>query len=50
MINDIVDYQYHRIVALDKMISELKLRLLEVTDKQCTEEYKQLIRKQILNS
>ena len=47
---EIVDYQYHRIIALDKMVSELKLRLLEVTDKECTEEYKQLIRKQILNS
>ena len=46
---DIIDYQYHRIVALDKVVSELKLRLLEVTDKECTEEYKQLIRKQILN-
>lgn len=46
---DIIDYQYHRIVALDKIITELKLRLLEVTDKECTEEYKQLIRQQILN-
>ncbi len=46
---EIIDYQYHRIVALDKTVSELKLRLLEVTDKECTGEYKQLIRKQILN-
>ena len=46
---EIIDYQYHRIVALDKIVSELKLKLLEVTDKECTEEYKQLIRKQILN-
>ena len=47
---DVIDYQYHRIVALDKVVSELKLRLLEVTDKECTEEYRQLIRKQILTS
>ena len=47
---DIIDYQYHRIVALDKVVSELKLRLLEVTDKECTEEYRLLIREQILNN
>ena len=47
---DVIDYQYHRIVALDKVVSELKLKLLEVTDKECTEEYKKLIREQILNS
>ena len=46
---DTIDYQYHRIVALQKKVSELELRLLEVTDKECTEEYKQLIREQILN-
>ena len=46
---DIIDYQYHRILALDQIVSELKLRLLEVTEKDCTEEYKQLIRQQILN-
>ena len=47
---DVIDYQYHRIVALDKVVSELKLKLLEVTDKECTEEYRLLIREQILNS
>ena len=47
---EVIDYQYHRIVALDKVVSELKLKLLEVTDKECTEEYRLLIREQILNS
>ena len=47
---EVIDYQYHRIVTLGKMVSELKLRLLEVTDKECTEEYRQLIRKEILNN
>ena len=48
--NEIIDYQYHRIVALDKAVADLKLKLLEVTDEKCTEEYRTLIREQILNS
>ena len=50
MIKDTIDYQYHRIVALQKKVSELELKLLEATDKECTEEYRLLIREQILNN
>jgi hypothetical protein len=46
---DTIDYQHHRIVALQKRVSELELMLLETTDKYCTEEYRLLIREQILN-
>ena len=47
---DTIDYQYHRIVALQKRVSELELMLLDATNKYCTDEYRLLIREQILNN
>ncbi len=47
--NDLVDFQTHRIQVLEKKVTEYEVLLLELTDKDCPEEYKRVIRRQILN-
>ena len=46
---EVIDYQHHRIIALDKRIAELKLMILEVCDKDCPDDYRRIIKKEILN-
>lgn len=48
-IKDLVNFQHHRIVALDKRISELNRYILELCDKDCPEDYKRIIKREILN-
>lgn len=49
MVKDLVDYQQHRIEALDKYVGELERFILELCDKDCPEDYKRVVKQQILN-
>ena len=46
---DLVDYQQHRIEALDKRVGELERFILELCDEDCPEDYKRIVKQEILN-
>ena len=46
---DLIDYQQARINALTEKINEYERFILELTDKDCTDEYRSLIREEVLN-
>jgi len=47
---DLVEYQNNRILALQKELEKYRLYLLEVTDKKCPNDYRRVIRTEILNN
>jgi hypothetical protein len=48
IMRDLVDFQHERIVALGNRVTELTRLVLELTDNDCTDEYRQLIKTEIL--
>lgn len=46
---ELVDFQFRRIEALDKRVKELERYVLELSDKDCPEDYKRIVRSEILN-
>jgi len=48
--NDLVDFQRLRIIALQNKLTEYEQYIFELSDKECTDEYKLLIRKEIVNN
>ena len=46
--NELVEFQRLRIIALYDRLTELEQYILELTDKDCPEEYKRIVRKEIL--
>lgn len=48
--NELVDLKNQQIEALQKRVLMLETYLLEVTDKDCIDEYRKIIRKEILNN
>ncbi len=47
--SELVDYQHHRIVALETKVAELKRYVLELSDKDCPADYRRIVRSEILN-
>jgi|TARA_R110001632_G_scaffold117654_1_gene229791 predicted HicB family RNase H-like nuclease len=45
---DVIDFQYERITALDKRVRELERYILELCDKNCPEDYKRVVKNEIL--
>lgn len=45
---DLIDFQHERIVALEQRTTELSRLVLELCDKDCTDEYRQVIKTEIL--
>lgn len=41
--NEVLDYQYERIVALEARVAELERYVLELCDDDCPKEYKKSI-------
>jgi len=48
--NELVEFQRLRIIALQNKLTEYEQYIFELSDKECTDEYKLLIRKEILNN
>lgn len=46
--NELVEFQRLRIIALHDRVTKLEQYILELTDKDCPEEYKKIVRKEIL--
>ena len=46
---DLVDFQFRSIEALHKRVKELEMYVLELSDKDCPEDYKRVVRSEILN-
>ena len=46
--NELVEFQRLRIIALYDRVTELEQYILELTDKDCPKEYKNVVRKEIL--
>lgn len=47
--NELVDFKNAQVESLQKRVLLLETYLLEVTDKDCPDEYRKIIRKEILN-
>lgn len=47
---DLVEFQRNRIDALSKRVSELEQYVIELTDKDCPDDYKKIVLNEILNS
>ena len=45
---DLVDFQYHRINALQSRVAELERLVLEVTDEDCPNAFREIVRTEIL--
>lgn len=45
---DLVEFQYNRIEALTKKVLQYEQYILELCDKDCPEDYKRIIKKEIL--
>ena len=48
--NDLVDYQYQRIVALQTKVAELERYVLELCDNNCTSEYKKVVLTELIKN
>lgn len=48
--NELVDFKNNQIEALQKRVLTLETWILELTDKDCPNEYKKIIRTEILNT
>ncbi len=46
--NELVEFQRLRIIALYDRVTELEQYVLELTDKDCPKEYKKAVRKELL--
>ena len=46
--NELVEFQRLRIIALHDRVTKLEQYILELTEKDCPEEYKKIVRKEIL--
>jgi hypothetical protein len=46
--NELVEFQRLRIIALYDRVTELEQYVLELTDKDCPKEYKRIVRNEIL--
>jgi hypothetical protein len=46
---ELVDFQFRRIEALDKRVKELERYVLELSDEDCPEDYRRIVRSEILN-
>jgi hypothetical protein len=46
---DLLEFKENQIYALQKRVSVLETYILELTDKSCPEQYKKVIRTEILN-
>lgn len=47
---DLVEFQRNRIDALSKRVSELEQYVIEVCDKDCPDDYRKVVLKELLNS
>jgi len=47
--NELVDFKNAQVETLQKRVLQLETYLLEVTDKDCPDEYRKIVRKEILN-
>jgi hypothetical protein len=47
--NELVDFKNAQVESLQKRVLLLETYLLEVTDKDCPDEYRKIVRKEILN-
>lgn len=45
---DLVDFQYNRIEALQSKVTELERLVLEVTDEDCPNAFRKIVRTEIL--
>ena len=48
--NDLVDYQYQRIVTLQTKVAELERYVLELCDENCTSEYKKVVLNELIKN
>lgn len=46
---DVIDFQHDRIIALDKRVRELERYVLELCDDECPNDYKRIVKSEILN-
>ena len=46
---ELVDFQFRRIESLDKRVKELERYVLELSDEDCPEDYRRIVRSEILN-
>ena len=46
--NDLVDYQYQRIVTLQTKVAELERYVLELCDENCTSDYRKAVLTQLI--
>ena len=50
MSKDLVDYQRNRIEALSSRVTQLEQYVIELCDKDCPNDYKKVVLKEILNN
>ena len=46
--NDLVDFQYQRIVALQTKVAELERYVLELCDENCTSDYRKVVLNELI--
>lgn len=47
--NELVEFQRLRIIALYNRVTQLEQYVLELTEKDCPKDYRRIVRKEILN-
>ena len=47
--NELVEFQRLRIIALQKRLTEYEQYIFELTDKDCPDEYKKIVKQEIIN-
>lgn len=48
--NEVLDYQYERIVSLQSRVAELERYILELCDNDCTSEYKKVVLNELIKN
>lgn len=48
--NEVLDYQYERIVALEARVAELERYVLELCDDDCPKEYKKVLLTELIKN
>lgn len=48
--NEVLDYQYERIVALEARVAKLEKYILELCDDDCTSEYKKVLLTELIKN